>query len=196
MGATELSRRLGARLLPAGVWACWFAVYVGACMITWIAALVVAAGGAALQVPARHLLALRLSGAVTPTPDVAHVLALVAHNVPVCCWPLLLGVVGAHRNRVARRVADVLVAGGVIVNVLQVGVAFGAYGQPLLAFVPQLPLEWAALALGATGWLKHRCRPLTVRHGISLVGLTGLLLVCAAVIETFGVPHCAYLTGG
>ena len=74
-------------------------------------------------------------------------------------------------------------------NVLPVGAALGAYGPPLLAFIPQVPFEWAALALGASAWLMQRREPLAVREGLALFAVIGGLLLCAAVLETVAVPH-------
>jgi hypothetical protein len=124
-----------------------------------------------------------------PPPLVGHVLALAAHNIPIACWPLLLGVLGAHRLRLATRVADGVLLACILVNVLPVGVALGAYGTPLLAYIPQLPFEWAGLALGACAWLLQRRRPLRVTEGLGLMALIASVLVFAAVVETDAVPH-------
>ena len=174
---------------PAGVWRSWLACYAGVWALTLATAVVVAAAGPLLQGPVRRLLALHLSAASTPQPGIGHVFAVAAHNIPVCCWPLLLGFAGADRGHLGRRVADALVAVSVAVNVLQVGVAAGAYGARLVAFVPQLPLEWAALALGAAGWRVQRRDPLTVRGGLGVLMVAAVLLLGAGFLETFAVPH-------
>ena len=85
---------------------------------------------------------------------------LAAHNIPIVAWPLLLGVLGAHRHRLARQ-SPTASAGVLIANTLPVGAALGAYGAALLPYLPQLPLEWAGLALGASAWLVQRRRALT-----------------------------------
>jgi hypothetical protein len=77
----------------------------------------------------------------------------------------------------------------VTVNILPVGAAFGAYGVSLLAYVPQLPLEWTALALGAGSWLVQRQRPLSIPEGLACGLMIAVLLVGAAVLETVAVPH-------
>ena len=69
------------------------------------------------------------------------------------------------------------------------GAALGAYGARLLPYIPQLPIEWAGLALGASAWLLQRRRALTVPEGLALLALTVCVLLCAAVIETVAVPH-------
>lgn len=179
-------------LVRSGVWRCWLTVYAAIWILTLLSAILIAVCGPGVQAPVRTLLGLRLSAADTPRPTVAHVWVLAAHNIPVCCWPLLLGVIGAHQSRLGRRAADLLVAASVAVNVLQVGLALGAYGLSLVAFVPQLPFEWAALALGATGWRLQQTDPLTVRQAVMLLVVAVMLLLIAGVLETFAVPHrCA-----
>jgi hypothetical protein len=117
------------------------------------------------------------------------VVALAAHNFPITAWPVLLGVMGAHRQKLTRRLADVLVAGWLAVNVLPVGAAIGAYGSPLLPYVPQLPLEWAALSLGASGWLLQRHGGIATRAALVLLVLVALTVLGAAALETIGPPH-------
>jgi uncharacterized membrane protein len=126
---------------------------------------------------------------VNPPPDLAHVLALAAHNIPIAAWPLLLGVMGAHRHRLARKIADAVLAGCILANTVPVGAALGAYGPPLLPYIPQLPLEWAGLALGASAWLVQRRRALGVREGLLCLALIACVLLCAATLETVAVPH-------
>lgn len=167
----------------------WLAAYAATWMLTLSAGAFVAIDFARLGRPVRGLLALSLSPERNPPPDIGHVLALLAHNLPLAAWPLLLGVVGAHHHRLASRAADALIAGWLTANVLPVGAALGAYGSPLLAYLPQVPFEWAGLALGASAWLMQRHAPLTVRQGAALfAGIAGALL-CAAFLETVAVPH-------
>jgi len=129
---------------------------------------------------------------VTPAPDLGHMITLAAHNLPIAGWPLLLGVVRAHGHQVGRQLADCVLLACIGVNVLPVGAAFGAYGTALLPYVPQLPLEWAGLAFGASGWLVQRHRPLGCPQGLMMLVLTASVLLAAAAVETFAVPH----TGG
>ncbi len=139
--------------------------------------------------PIHRLLDLSLSAERNQPPNVGHVLALLAHNLPLAAWPLLLGVAGVHRHRLARQVTDIVVAAWLTANVLPVGAALGAYGTPLLAYLPQVPFEWAALALGTSAWLLQRRDPLTAREGAALFALIAGLLVVAATLETVAVPH-------
>ena len=192
MVATELSpslRRTGCRRLPAGLPVAWLCAYAAVWTATLVAAALVALAGRALVLPVRHLLALALTAHRNPPPRIGHILALAAHNIPIASWPLLLGLMGAHRHRFATHVADGVLLACIILNTLPVGAALGAYGAPLLPYIPQLPLEWAGLALGTSGWLLQRRRALTVAEGLGLFALTGGVLLCAAVLETVAVPH-------
>jgi hypothetical protein len=142
-----------------------------------------------MQTSVRRLVGARLDPALNAPPALDHVLALAAHNFPITAWPILLGVVGAHRNARPRLVGDALVLTTLVVNTAPVGAALGAYGVALLPYLPQLPVEWAALALGASGWLIQRRRPLTPLEGLVLFAATVALVLGAAVIETVAVPH-------
>jgi hypothetical protein len=170
------------------LWRAWLRAYLGVWTLTLSAGFLVAVTEP-LRPVLRALLALRLDPAMTAAPRMSRALVLAAHNIPICCWPLLLGVLGAHRSRRGRRAADALVAVWLAVNVLPVGAAIGLYGTRLAAYVPQLPLEWAAVALGTAGGMLQRHHPLTVKTGLAAFALAGLLLVCAGLLETFAVPH-------
>jgi hypothetical protein len=151
--------------------------------------MLVASHLAQIQGPVRDLLGVRMDPQRNPPPDAWHVLALVAHNLPSTAWPLLLGVAGAHRHRLTRQIADTVLAAWFTANMLLAGAALGAYGTPLLTYIPQLPVEWAALALSASAWLQQRRHPLTVREGVVLFALIAGAVLCAAVLETSAVPH-------
>lgn len=167
----------------------WLRAYVA----IWIAtigftALTVLAGGA-LSLAVRQGLGLRLTADATPGPSIERVLALAAHNIPIAAWPLLLGVVGAHRHRLSTRIADTVLIACMLANIAPVGAALGAYGAALLPYLPQLPLEWAGLALGASAWLVGRRRTLTFRERLVWFVLIVCALLFAAVLETVAVPH-------
>jgi hypothetical protein len=193
MAATELTdrwrRRAARHWLPAGLARMWPYAYAGVWAATLAPAAVVALVGRPLTLPARRLLGLALSARRNPPPHLGHVLALAAHNIPIASWPLLLGVLGAHRHRLARHVADGVLLACLIANTLPVGAALGAYGTALLAYLPQLPLEWGGLALGASGWLVQRRRALTASEGVGVFVLIACVLLGAAVLETVAVPH-------
>ncbi len=182
-------RRASTEGLPAGLRGACLDAYAAIWTATLTAAFVVAVAWQILARPVHELLGLRLTPITNPPPDIERVMALAAHNVPIAAWPLLLGVMGAHRNPRARRIADCLVLACMSGNVLPVGAALGAYGAALLPYIPQLPLEWAGLALGAGSWMVQRRRVVTAREGLVWFALIAVALVAAATLETFGVPH-------
>jgi hypothetical protein len=192
MVARELSapsRRTERRWLPAGLGAAWLYAYAGVWIATLVPAVLVALVGQPLVLPVRHVLGLTLTAHRNPPPGIGHVLFSEAHNLPIVAWPLLLGLIGAHRHPLAKHVADGLLTACIIVNTLQVGAALGAYGAPLLPYLPQLPVEWGGLALGASAWLVQRRRALTVAEGLGLLALIAGVLLCSAALETVAVPH-------
>ena len=79
--------------------------------------------------------------------------------------------------------------GALLANTTAVGAAIGTYGARLLPYIPQLPLEWAALALGASAWLVQRRRALLISDALGVLVLIATLLLMAGALETFGVPH-------
>jgi len=192
MVARELSapaRRTERRWLPAGLGAAWLYAYAGLWIATLVPAVLVALVGRPWVLPVRHVLGLTLTAQRNPPPGIGHVLFSEAHNLPIVAWPLLLGLIGAHRHPLAKHVADGLLTACIIVNTLQVGAALGAYGAPLLPYLPQLPVEWGGLALGVSAWLVQRHRALTVAEGLGLLVLIAGVLLCSGALETVAVPH-------
>jgi len=192
MAATELSpspERLGRRWLPTGLPAAWLHAYAAVWIATLVPAGLIALAGRTLALPVRHLLGLALTAQHNPPPHIGHVLALAVHNIPIAGWPLLLGFTGAHRHRLATHVADGVLLACIILNTLPVGAALGAYGTAVLPYLPNVPLEWGGLALGASAWLTQRRQALTVPEGLGLLALTAGVLLCAAALETIAVPH-------
>lgn len=189
MATAELNEEAATSRLLVALRRTWPCAYVAAWLSTLACALLVAAAGGAAQAWLRKLIGARLDPALNAPPALGQVLALAAHNLPITAWPILLGVVGAHRSAGWRLAADVLVVAALIANTAPVGAALAAYGPPLLPYLPQLPIEWAALALGTSAWLIQRRRPLARSEGIALFALTGAVVLCAALVETVGVPH-------
>lgn len=151
--------------------------------------LVVWIGGEPMRSLTRHAVGLRLQPARIPGVPLGHVLALAAHNIPIASWPLLLGVAGADRDRLTRRLSDCAVAVCVLVSTIPVGAALATYGGALIAYVPQLPLEWAGIALGAGAWLVQRQRPVSVWKRLLWFGVIAVVLTGAATLETTAVPQ-------
>lgn len=187
MATAELTRAARRLRLPVGLRSAWLTAYAATWTVTLGSAVLVALLGATTETPVRRLLRLPLKP--DPPPQLGHVLALAAHNIPIAAWPLLLGVIGAHHHRLGQKIADTVLLACITVNTLPVGAALGAYGAPLLPYIPQLPIEWAGLALGVSAWLLQRRRPLAVPEGLALLALTVGVLLCAAVVETVAVPH-------
>lgn len=187
MATTELTRAARRWRLPTGLRSAWLTAYAATWTVTLGSAALVALLGATAERPVRSLLGLPLKP--DPSPQLGHVLALAAHNIPIAAWPLLLGVIGAHHHPLGQKIADTVLLACITANTLPVGAALGAYGAPLLPYIPQLPIEWAGLALGASAWLLQRRRPLAVPEGLALLTLTACVLLCAAVVETVAVPH-------
>jgi hypothetical protein len=185
------SRQARGRWLPAGLPGAWLRAYTAIWVGMLAFAAIVALTGPTLAILVHERARLALSPQLTPPPSAGHVLVLLALNLPVAAWPLLLGVIDVHRHRLSRWLADALLLVCFTRNVLWVGAALGTYGARLLPYVPQLPLEWAGLALGASAWLVQRRRPLSVPLHERLVwlGLTAGVLLLAAVLETVAVPH-------
>lgn len=167
-------------------------VFVALCLWTGFIATLVVAAGDEVQIPVRELLRLRLSAVTTPSPTFTRVLVLTAHNLPIAGWPIFLPAAGGSRSPRACIVGDALVMGSLAANVALVGAAFGAYGIRVAVFAPQLPVEWAALALGASTWLVRPAasagyyRPILVALFVSVFA--------SASIETYAVPHRSRLS--
>ena len=161
----------------AGVWCATVAVAVAVAVLPGVAS------------DGRALLGLHLSAAVNPVPSLGRVAAIAVHNVQVAGWPLLLPLLGVSQRRSVRLLADALVVGSLLVNAGLVGIALGGYQARLLAFVPQLPIEWAGLAIGPAAWCDARREPLQHRHLLASAAAMAVLLIAAAIVETWCVPH-------
>jgi hypothetical protein len=184
IGAQRGSRAAPRRLRDAWLWghaAVWGATLSAAVVVTLV--------GEPARLAARQTLGLALTPGHTPPPTLAHVLELASHNIPIAAWPLLLGVAGAPRRAPTRALLDALALGCLLANTIPVGAALATYAAHLLPYVVQLPLEWAALALGYGTWLVERRRALRGIERLSCLAIIALLLLCGALLETFAVPH-------
>jgi len=163
-------------------------------LVLWAVTLAAATATRALDVtsPVRGLLGLRLSPTATPAPTPSGVAALALHNLPICGWPLLLPAAGATRSRWSTLAAHALLAGSLTANATLVGAALGAYGPRLLVYMPQLLVEWLALAAGAAGWLTRRTR-FDRRARLMAASLVLAAVLAAAALETYAVPHTSGL---
>jgi hypothetical protein len=117
--------------------------------------------------------------------------AILAHNARTLIAPLVLCAGRWHTGRVTRHLGDLLVAALVVANAAVVGAALGRYPTELPAYLPHIPLEDAAVAIAAGAWLAHR---LPRRAGMPpnlapAAGLTLVVAIAAAIVETYAVPH-------
>lgn len=190
MATTELIRpacSAGARR-ATNIWRAWLTAYAAIWTFTLTASVLVYAspGGPAL---ARQLLALKLTAAHNPPPNAGLVLSIAINNTLHAIWPFTLGPLGARRNRLTRTLADGAVLANLLVAGVLVGGALSGYGLRMLPYLPHVPLEWAGIAVGASGWLVERERPMrpSALAG-ALASLAGLLL-CAALLEAALAPH-------
>lgn len=106
--------------------------------------------------------------------------------------PFILAAGRWHTHRLTRHVGDLLVGALVLANPILVGFALGRYPTQLPAYLPHIPLEYAALALAASAWLTRRLPNLSAQRSRSLLGsatLTLIVTAIAAVVETYAVPH-------
>lgn len=122
------------------------------------------------------------------------VVSIFVTNVRTLIAPLLLAAGRWHTGRTTRHVGDVVVAALVISNPVMVGLALGRYSIELLAYLPHLPIEDAALAIAASAWIVRRvCSgddspPASV---LRCAVLTLVVALLAAIVETYAVPHAS-----
>jgi hypothetical protein len=119
---------------------------------------------------------------------VTDVLSILATNLRLLSVPFALALLGFQRSRRARGFGDLLVGTVVTLNAIRVGLAVGRYGTELIPYIPQLPVEWLALALSTSAWTsaRHGAQPRALRTGALL---TFLAAATAAVIEALLTPH-------
>lgn len=122
--------------------------------------------------------------------SLGEIVSLAAHNAGVALLPLGLLAIGWDQLRGVEYGGDALVAGMIIANGVSIGLGFARAGLELFAYLPHLPLEWAALALPAGAWFVFRARPPRDRAQtlVYVAALTGLLVALAAVVESMTVP--------
>jgi hypothetical protein len=119
-------------------------------------------------------------------------LSILAANLRTLIAPLLLTAGRWHTHRATRPVGDLLVAALVTANPILIGLALGRHPTELVAYLPHLPLEDAALAVSAAAWIARRLPSPDRRAPRSLLvcaSLTLALVALAALLETYAVPH-------
>jgi hypothetical protein len=137
---------------------------------------------------ARFAPALAPSGHPHPTlhGTLGELASVTANNLRVLAAPFLLTVFRWPAGRITRHLGDLLIAGLIAENTIAVGLALGRWGDRLLPYVPQLPLEWTALGIAGAAWLTARDGG-RVLAGYALATLT--LTISAAAVEVELTPH-------
>ncbi len=120
--------------------------------------------------------------------NVTDLLSILATNLRLLAAPFALALLGFQHSGRARGFGDLVVAAVVTLNALRVGLALGRYGTELIPYIPQLPIEWLALALSACAWMSAR-RGAQPRELRTTALLTVLAAVSAAAIEVLLTPH-------
>ena len=138
----------------------------------------------------------QLGGSIAPHAalhgSVSEALAILVNNLRALTAPFALALLGLAHTRTGRRIGDLVVLAVAAASAIPVGVALGRWQGRLLPYVPQLPLEWAALTTALAGWLHARTGTTNTRQLIALAGVTVVLLAAAATVETWCTPHlCA-----
>lgn len=121
-------------------------------------------------------------------------LSIFVTNARTLIAPLLLAAGRWHTGRATRHIGDVLVAAAVIANPVMVGLALGRHPAELLAYLPHLPLEDAALAIAASAWVARRLPSTAGGRPAGVLGcavLTLAVALLAALVETYAVPHAS-----
>jgi hypothetical protein len=114
--------------------------------------------------------------------------SVVANNLRVLAAPFLLAVFRWPSGRLTRRLGDLLIAALIAENTIAVGLALGRWGERLLPYVPQLPLEWTALGIAGAAWLSARnggCGRVLAVYALATLALT----ISAAAVEVELTPH-------
>jgi hypothetical protein len=153
------------------------------------AATALAALAVALLPALRSLVAAAVPLDLHPHADASagNVLRLVRANA-WAAWPLAAATLGAARIAGMRVAVDVALCTQLAFNAALVGAAIGVHGLALARWLPHLPFEWAALAVAGAGWLQAR-RGARSRPIVQSIALYLVLLVIAAALETYAVPH-------
>jgi hypothetical protein len=120
----------------------------------------------------------------------AAVAAVLLNNARVLAPPFLLALLGLGNGRISRAVGDVIVTAPLALVTLSVGLALGRWGDRLLPYIPQLPVEYAAAAGAASVWITRRRSPRPQARSLAAdAGVVLVLLAIAAALEVLTTPH-------
>jgi hypothetical protein len=134
-----------------------------------------------------------LAGSTTPHPALTGSLhdaaGIFVNNARALIAPFLLAGLRLSDTRLGRRIGDVAVIALVGANAVPVGAALGRWQGRLVPYLPQLPLEWAALTVAVSAWLLVRSGDGNLPCLTVLAAVTLALLIGAASVETWATPH-------
>jgi len=129
----------------------------------------------------------------TLTGSLGDTLGIFANNLRVLAGPFVCVALGFPDSRIGRIAGDLLVLAITALSAIPGGIELARWNTVLLAYVPQLPVEWAALSTAVTAWLAAR-RGAVDRWAVTeLAVLAAVLLALAACLETWCVPHRAVI---
>ena len=134
-----------------------------------------------------------LAGSTRPhatlTGSIGDAGGILQDNARVLSVPFLLVLLDFPQSRLGRHAGDLIVTALTAASTIPVGLELGRWQGRLLPYLPQLPLEWAALALAVHAWVIARSGHLTIRQLGPLAAVVLALLTCAASLETWATPH-------
>jgi hypothetical protein len=135
----------------------------------------------------------QLAGSTPPHPtltgSLGDALWVVQNNARVLAVPFLLVAFGFPERQLGRCAGDLIVSALVGASAIPVGLELGRWGPRLVPYLPQLPFEWAALALSVHAWVRARRGHPSIRQLAPLAATVLSLLAGAAALETWGTPH-------
>ncbi len=158
-----------------------------------------AAAGAVIALTAVGALLEMIAPAVAPntrphatlTGSLSDAAAILENNLRALATPFLCVALGLPDSRLGRHTGDLLVLAITALSAIAVGIELARWNTVLLPYVPQLPVEWAALTTAVTAWLTARDGTDRRRAVSELAVLTTMLFLVAAGLETWCVPHRA-----
>jgi uncharacterized membrane protein SpoIIM required for sporulation len=117
--------------------------------------------------------------------SVGTALSIALDNTRVALVPLSLSLV-AHQGRAIRALGDSLAGAMLLFNAAELGSAVAGYGaRTLVALAPHAPLELAAYSAAGAAYLAGRHQPLEPARLAALAAACAVLLLVAAVLETY-----------
>jgi hypothetical protein len=137
---------------------------------------------------------LALAGAPHPSlhPTISAWASIVSQNARILSIPILLSLIGIQQHRVGRGLGDVTVIAILMLNGALVGIELGHWGLRLIPYLPQLPLEWLAVAIATSSWMTTRTPRDSAsdrRALLTAAALSAGLLAVAAAVEVLLTPH-------